>query len=92
MAPAAPSAPVLPSLKGLVLDGNFGIGDELFASLLAHAPQLSSLNMVLAGKQAETPMRCHLPLAFFRYMQLGSLVAQWSEAVCAHAKTCLYGP
>jgi hypothetical protein len=49
MAPAAPAAPVLPSLRGLVLDGNFGLSDELFDALLAHAPKLDSLNLVLAG-------------------------------------------
>jgi hypothetical protein len=32
------------------MDGNFGISDDLLASLLAHAPQLNSLNLVLAGE------------------------------------------
>lgn len=49
MVPSAPSAPVLPSLRGLVLDGNFGLSDELFDGLLSHAPKLDSLNLVLAG-------------------------------------------
>lgn len=49
LVPAAPTAPVLPSLKALVLDGNFGVSDDVLLGLLAHAPQLSSLNLVLAG-------------------------------------------
>lgn len=49
LAPAVPCEPVLPTLHSLVMDGNFGISDELLASLLAHAPQLYSLNLVLAG-------------------------------------------
>jgi hypothetical protein len=49
LAPAPPPPPCLPGLRGLVLDGNFGVSDELLASLLAHAPQLRSLNLVLAG-------------------------------------------
>lgn len=50
----APAAPVLPNLHSLVLDGNFGVSDELLGSLLAHAPQLYSLNLVLAGRQTLT--------------------------------------
>lgn len=50
MAFAVSSLPVLPTLQSLVMDGNFGVSDDLLASLLAHAPQLSSLNLVLAGE------------------------------------------
>lgn len=49
LAPAPPPQPCLPGLKALVLDGNFGVSDELLANLLAHTPQLCSLNLVLAG-------------------------------------------
>lgn len=42
---------VLPALRSLLLDGNFGVSDELLASLLGHAPQLASLTLVLTGRQ-----------------------------------------
>jgi len=50
----SPAAPALPNLHSLVLDGNFGVSDDLLGSLLAHAPQLYSLNLVLAGRQTLT--------------------------------------
>jgi hypothetical protein len=54
LVPTAPTAPVLASLKALVLDGNFGVSDDVLLGLLAHAPQLSSLNLVLAGVYRST--------------------------------------
>jgi hypothetical protein len=45
---------VLPRLRSLVLDGNFGVSDELLAALLGHAPRLSALSLVLAGRQTLT--------------------------------------
>jgi hypothetical protein len=50
-APAPARVPVLPELRSLVLDGNFGVSDDLLGTLLRHAPQLASLSLVLAGRQ-----------------------------------------
>lgn len=57
MAPAVSAEPVLPTLASLVMDGNFGISNELLAGLLAHAPQLNSLTLVLAGGRATWGMQ-----------------------------------
>jgi hypothetical protein len=51
LAPTVSNQPVLPTLQSLIIDGNFGISDDLLASLLAHAPQVNTLNLVLAGKE-----------------------------------------
>eukprot|EP00879_Flechtneria_rotunda_P005500 GHRR01005793.1.p1 GENE.GHRR01005793.1~~GHRR01005793.1.p1 ORF type:complete len:596 (+),score=233.50 GHRR01005793.1:1048-2835(+) len=42
---------LLPSLRSLVLDGNFGLCDELLGTIVFQAPCMRSLTLVLTGRQ-----------------------------------------
>ncbi len=45
----------VPALEALELDGNFGVSDELLASLCGLFPGLQALTLVLLGRQTLTP-------------------------------------
>jgi hypothetical protein len=89
-AAVASTAPVLAHLHSLVMDGNFGISDELLAGLVAHTPNLRSLTLVLAGRQ--TLSGSGLAAVAHQVPQLSCLLlSDYREAPLCLNQACLCG-
>lgn len=89
-AAAALTSPVLPNLHSLVMDGNFGMSDELLAGLVAHTPYLASLTLVLAGRQ--TLSGTGLAAVAQQVPQLSSLLlSDYRESPLCLNQACLCG-
>lgn len=89
---AAASAATAPlrGLSRLTMDGNFGISDVLLTNLVAAAPHLTSLTMVLTGRQ--TLSAAGLAAVAAGLCRLGNLhLSDYREAPLCLSQSCLSG-
>lgn len=89
-ADGAAAAAALPGLSKLAMDGNFGVCDTLVTALVAAVPCLSSLTLVLTGRQ--TLSAAGLSTAAAGLRNLNSLhLSDYREAPLCLSQACLSG-
>eukprot|EP00878_Enallax_costatus_P006288 GHUV01006592.1.p2 GENE.GHUV01006592.1~~GHUV01006592.1.p2 ORF type:complete len:501 (+),score=189.27 GHUV01006592.1:1221-2723(+) len=87
---AAVAGAPLSGLSKLAMDGNFGISDALVANLVAAAPHLTSLTMVLTGRQTLSAAGLATVAAGLR--RLGNLhLSDYRESPLCLSQSCLLG-